>query len=234
MSEIEIRHREERSSTPLDKGKEPIKEPVKESVKGSLMVSYDSVPGLKRPDIQRLSFEAGIKSLDGAVYEEIREILNDYVRDFARKAALIMTAEDHKILTVSHLSAAMKANGKEVAAIIRESPEDTSYLKKCSLPIFKGDHQFLKKIRYYQSQSDSLIFEKGPFRKFLKWVISQIEISIGVEKIKLSPGFVLLSQFLCENYTVNLFRKANKCCIHAGRQTVQTRDLALVLELGAI
>lgn len=225
MSETEI---ERVGSIPvhLDKGKEPVKE--------LLPPSYTFAPGLKRPDIQRLSFSAGIKSLDGTIYEEIREILSDYTRDFVRKAVLIMEAEDHKILTVSHLSTALKANGKRIAAVVRESPEDTSYLKKCSLPTFKGDHQFLKKIGYYQSHSDSLIFEKGPFKGFLKWVISKVEMSIGLEKIKVSPGFVLLSQFLCENYISELFRKANKCAIHTGRQTVQTRDLTLVFELGAM
>lgn len=210
----------------LDKGKEPLKP--------SSPLPDPFAPGLKKPDIQRLSFSAGIKSLDGAIYEEIREILNDYVRGFVRRAILIMLVEDHKILTVQHLSGALKTKGERVAAVPRSTPEDTSYLEKCALPTFKGEHQFLKKIEYYQSHSDSLIFEKGPFKKFLKWVIAKIESRVEGDGIKVSPGFVLLSQFLCEWYVIELFRKAGKCAIHAGRQTLQTRDLNLVLELGAI
>jgi len=227
MSRIVLDRVLEEHTHNLDKGKEPLKP--------SSSDPDPFAPGLKRPDIQRLSFSAGIKSLDGTIYEEIREILSDYVRDFVRRAILIMLVEDHKILTIQHLAGALKTKGDNYRmAIPRSSPEDASYLEKCVLPTFKGEHQFLKKIEYYQSHSDSLIFEKGPFKKFLKWVIAEIESRVKGGGIKVSPGFVLVSQFLCEWYVVELFRKAGKCAIHAGRQTLQTRDLTLVLELGAI
>ena len=79
----------------------------------------------------------------------------------------------------------------------------------------------LREIRKYQ-KSTELLIRKIPFQRLVK------EVCQGINKeLRFQSTAILALQEASEDYLVKMFNQINLCAIHAGRVTVQTKDIAL-------
>jgi len=79
----------------------------------------------------------------------------------------------------------------------------------------------LKEIRRYQ-KSTELLIRKLPFQRLVR------EIALEFKKdLRFQSSAVEALQEASEAYIVGLFEDTNLCALHAGRCTVQAKDMAL-------
>ena len=92
----------------------------------------------------------------------------------------------------------------------------------------KKPHRFcpgtvaLREIRRYQKSTDLLIC-KAPFQR----VVREIAQSFKDVDLRFQSTAVLALQEASEAYLTGLFEDTNLCAIHAGRVTIQAKDIKL-------
>lgn len=79
----------------------------------------------------------------------------------------------------------------------------------------------LREIRKYQRGTELLI-KKRPFGRLVKEIMGDINQELRVQTVAVEA-----LQTACESYLVTLFEDTNLCAIHAGRVTIQVKDLQL-------
>ena len=93
----------------------------------------------------------------------------------------------------------------------------------------KKPHRFrpgtvaLREIRKYQ-KSTELLIRKAPFARLVREVTSDYKTDIRYKSEALEA-----LQEAAEAYIVDLFERANRCAIHAKRQTITENDVRLVM-----
>lgn len=80
----------------------------------------------------------------------------------------------------------------------------------------------LREIRHYQRTTDTLI-PKLPFSRLVREVLSMFNKDYRIQSLALQA-----LQESAEVFLVGLLERANLCCIHARRVTVQPPDMKLV------
>ena len=80
----------------------------------------------------------------------------------------------------------------------------------------------LREIRKYQKATDLLI-RKLPFARLIK----EVQSSISPTDYRWQAAACLALQEAAEAHLVGLFEDSNLCAIHAGRVTLQVKDMQL-------
>ena len=79
----------------------------------------------------------------------------------------------------------------------------------------------LREIRRYQ-KSTELLIRKIPFQRLVR------EVCQGINKeLRFQSTALLALQEAAEDYLVKMFEQVNICAIHAGRTTIQVKDIDL-------
>ena len=101
---------------------------------------------------------------------------------------------------------------------------------KMGLPprgIVRKPHRFrpgtvaLRQIRKYQKSTDLLI-RKLPFQRLVREVCRELN-----RELRFQSTALLALQEGAESFLVNMFEGVNLCAIHAGRVTIQPKDIQL-------
>ena len=79
----------------------------------------------------------------------------------------------------------------------------------------------LREIRKYQ-KSTELLIRKLPFQRLVKEVCQGIN-----NELRFQSTALLALQEASEDYLVKMFDQVNVCAIHAGRVTIQVKDIVL-------
>ena len=79
----------------------------------------------------------------------------------------------------------------------------------------------LRQIRKYQKSTDLLI-RKLPFQRLVREVTQQID-----DTLRFQSTAILALQEASESFLVTMFKDVNVCAIHAGRVTIQPKDIKL-------
>lgn len=69
---------------------------------------------LRRPAIKRLARKGGIKRLSGNTYAEVRNILDDYLRDVVKDAVIVTQHAKRKTVTSKDVNYALTQNKRPV------------------------------------------------------------------------------------------------------------------------
>jgi len=80
----------------------------------------------------------------------------------------------------------------------------------------------LREIRKYQ-KSTELLIKKLPFQRLVREVAKDV---VG-DDLRFQSTAILALQEAAEAYLVGLFEDTNLCAIHAGRVTIQPKDIQL-------
>ena len=83
----------------------------------------------------------------------------------------------------------------------------------------------LREIRKYQ-KSTALLIPKLPFSRLVREIVEDYKTNLRFESIAM-----LALQEASEAYLTSFFETANLCAIHANRQTVTVKDMALARRL---
>ena len=79
----------------------------------------------------------------------------------------------------------------------------------------------LSEIRRFQ-QSTELLIRKLPFQRLVKEVAQSYQ-----SDLRFQSTAILALQEAAEDYLVRMFEQVNVCAIHAGRVTIQVKDIHL-------
>ena len=79
----------------------------------------------------------------------------------------------------------------------------------------------LREIRRFQ-QSTELLIRKLPFQRLVKEVSQSYQ-----SDLRFQSTAILALQEAAEDYLVRMFEQVNVCAIHAGRVTIQVKDINL-------
>lgn len=209
---------------------------------------WDEIDSLTKPSIARLAHKAGVKTIGGLIYEDVRRITEAFLQKLIADANKYRDHVRRKTVQRVDVENALLFQGRKVLAadtldygkckVVRggddESEADESDYEEGEEELEGGSKKrrkkpgtlALQKIRTYQKQHDCVYFPVAPFKRIVK--------EIGKEHsryIKWSANGLMLIQLATEEYLVKLFENANLCAIHAGRVTLEPKDLTLALRI---
>lgn len=208
----------------------------------------DNIAGITRPALLRILHRAGVKRVSGLVYEELRGVMKVFLEKVIRDMVVFTAHARRKTVMLEDLEAGLKINGIILAAGLNENASRTASLQSCNARGKKGGakkeeneenadekkakkkaHRFrpgtvaLREIRKQQNASDKLVIPKSNFERLMREVAQDFQ-----EDLRFSAGVSDLLQLTTEDYLTNLCHGANLCAIHAGRETLQPKDIQLV------
>ena len=101
----------------------------------------------------------------------------------------------------------------------------------------KKPHRFrpgtvaLKQIKKYQ-KSTALLIPKAPFCRLVKEIVN--DGRMGEKALSMQSVAVQALQEATEAFLTQLFTDSNELCIHAGRTTIQPKDLRLAARMRSL
>jgi histone H3/H4 len=196
-------------------------------------VIRDSIQGITKPAIQRLCKIGGVVRVKGMVYEEVRGILKAYLENIIKNSVASMEYAKRLTLHRQDLDTSLQIEGIFLSA--GSSAKSTPTFKSCNLskPIkvpsetgrkhrFKNGTVALRDVRKLQKNSDCLAIPRLSFSRLVREIGQDFRVDL-----RFSKKYIELLQLVAETYLINLFRNANLCALHAGRKTVEPKDLQL-------
>ena len=174
---------------------------------------------LTQSALNRLARKAGLKSMSGRMYAELRGLLIMALEHVLPKIRIYADHAGRKTVRSVDIKRAIQ---QLQLGTIHQHEE---ILTKCKAraPKPKEKHRWLKNARFYQKQSDCLYISKSAFRALLA--------EDSDDPMKWSPVALDQLQIYLEMALVTLLQDANLCAIHARRQTVQPNDIQLAVKL---
>ena len=101
---------------PVKQGKAPVKQGTKGLGKGGVKkhrkVLRDNINGITKPALQRLAYKAGVKSLSGLVYEELRGVIKVYLEELVKTTILFTENARHRRVSEQDVRDALKEIGR--------------------------------------------------------------------------------------------------------------------------
>ena len=170
-------------------------------------VLRDNIQGITKPAIVRLSRRAGIKRLNGLVYEELRGVLLTHLREVIGNVVMYTDYNRRKTITEEDVYHAINKY-KQMYAFGKRKDRAIAEIKK------------------YQKETN-LLLPKGPFKRLVKEVMADYSHMIT----RLSENAVLLIQKECEHYIVDILHKANLITLHRHEITVKPKDIMMARKL---
>lgn len=189
----------------------------------------DNIQDITKPVIKRLAQKAGVKSISGLVYEEVRGILNRNLSHVLQKLAIIVRGTNRVIISASDVKETFRFLGMTVYATGEEGDMKTceGFQHAATKKKLTRGEVSVKAIRFYQKQHDCLYIPNAPFMRLIKEIMQEH----GFSELKWSADAVGLLQVMVETYLVKLFEDAILCTVHAKRQTLYPKDIQLAMRL---
>jgi histone H3/H4 len=201
-------------------------------------VLRDNIQGITKPSIHRLLHRAGVKTVSGLIYEEVRAVMKHCLAKFIRNILVYVQHDHRKTVYSRDVEAACESVGFYVAMGLpaKGLKKTQKEEKTCPEPkreksaVAKGakSHRFragtvaLRNIRHFQKNSSCLAFPRLPFERLIREVAQDFS-----SVIRFSDQSLLMIQFVIEESLCNLFQSTLLVSIHAGRTTIYPKDLQL-------
>jgi len=206
-------------------------------------VIRDSIGGITEPAIRRVLRRAGVKRIGKVIYDEIRGLLKVWLENIIKDTVAFTEHARRKTASIEDLEAALDVNGIALAAGLNENAKHTATLQSCNARGKSGGshsssatdetpkkpHRFrpgvvaMRDIRRHQKNSDCLAFPKLNFQRLVREISQNYS-----DELRFAKGVIDLLQLSAEDYLTDLCDSANKCAIHAKRETLLAKDLHLV------
>lgn len=196
----------------------------------------DNISGITKNAILKLLRRAGVKRSSMSLYMEIRGVLLRKLNTIM-KNTLTFTSYDRRVTVMTQdVYAAAEQLGKTLVVGINKKAQKTKSLqrhtegqrKEPKTRRAKPGTVALQQIRKQQRESDSLIFPAQNFKR----LVAEVSQDLGIiSNFRFAKDVISLIQLWVEDYIVELAADANRVAVHAGRETLQEKDISLVLTL---
>lgn len=173
---------------------------------------------LTKPAIQRLAQKAGVLTMSGLIYDEIRDIVKVFLNkalkyaityaDHARRATL---TQDDILMGLEKANAKILAHG------------DMGSVKTCD--VYKGKpkkDRALRIAQYLQKQSDCVYFSRAGFVRLVRDISRDY-----IPDLRFTQEALGTIHIATEDHIISLFQDSIRCAIHAGRKELQPKDFQL-------
>lgn len=148
----------------------------------------------------------------------------------------LATANDPVLSFVNELGIVFLEAGVQPQVIQNKQHKRIHRVKNPGDPPVEKGHRWrpgtktVMEIRRLQKSGDMLM-QHAPFNNLVREIVSHYEQADQPVKIRLTADFCTTLQAFAENRLIDLMRRANRLAVHAGRETVYSRDVELVCEL---
>ncbi len=193
---------------------------------------------IKKNEIRRLAYKAGIirisplslEELQSVVNIKLEELLKDIITYMKHKKRQTVTIEDClKALPIKMVGVKSRKKGLKCKIKGSRSKRRSKPLKRKSRSRKQSP---LSKIKFYQRQGLScLTLSKENFRKIVKHITKDYfgpRVPGPAPQVRFSAESLNLLQSYIEGYIINLLERAKFISIHAKRFTIQPKDIHLI------
>jgi histone H3/H4 len=169
------------------------------------------VSTINKPSIVRMARRAGVKSLNGLAYDEVRGHMFYMLDKWISNIVNYTSYNRKKTIDVNAVTAGIPHK-------YFSKPVSKSLCKPKKYKVNIADNE----IKYYQELSGCLMIPKLIFSRVVKSLIQYYNTELRV-----SRDAMVLIQHCAENCVINMLNHANKNAIHAGRIGVKPSDINL-------
>ena len=187
-------------------------------------VLRDNIASLKRDAISRIAKTAGVPYLGGLCFEEVRHIAKYWLDDFVREMIVVVSFAKRKTLMAGDVQYILNKKQKTY----RAGEEDK--LKKCPLYVPKSTKQkrakgelAIEETKFYMEQYDCVHFSKDGVSMLIREIAQDYKTNL-----RISAEAIGLIHIALETFLVKIFQNAVLVTVHAGRKTLQPKDLNVV------
>lgn len=158
--------------------------------------------------VSRLARVAGVKSLNGFVYEEVRNITIEFLKDILSIAVGLTERAGRKMLSKEDVLEGLR---------LENYPDKSNCITLSNC----------REIKYYTNNSNSCVY-------IPKLVIERLVKSIGAlhkNDLKYEADAIGVAHVALESFIGKLLQDSQRVAIHAKRESVQPKDIELVRNL---
>jgi histone H3/H4 len=203
----------------------------------SRKIYRDNVSGITKNAIARLAHKAGVKTMSGSIYEELRAVIKyNYLEPVVKASIIYMEHADRVTVSREDVIEGFRTQGFTIYSGGNEADPkkckdyDSTLKEKKSDKKAKPGMKSLKEIRHYQTQSDCVYIARAAFERLVKEIVQDVR----ADAVRWTSDAMGLLQQSVEAEIVSFIENANMCAIHAGRQTLQPKDIELVKKISNI
>jgi len=195
----------------------------------------DNIHGITKPAIHRILYRGGVKRASGMVYEELRGVLKVTLDPIMKNVVTFTEHDKRKTVMDKDVRAAAEQLGHKLIATtdvrsVRERSTRQKGLKSESEESIKSKkpHRFkpgtvsLKNIRKYQKSDRCLLIPRLNFERLVRELAQDYKVDL-----RFQGDALILLQLWMETHLTKLVEEANLCAIHAGRETLLSKDIQL-------
>jgi histone H3 len=216
---------------------------VKKTVSGGEQIA--------KPALHRILYRAGVKRVSSLTYQTLRDdILKRKLKEIM-KATLLSTEYEKRQTVMEHdVRMALEQAGWRIAVGLNKEAKKTKNLEKCDAtpkkkkvtkPTEEGEKKkkvkfragtvALRKIRYYQKESDCLLIPKLNFQRLVKHISREYWNEKENKKLRFKKGVIDIIQVVMEEYLTKIARNSYLLSLHSNRVTLLSIDLKLMQRL---
>lgn len=85
---------------------------VKDEQKKIINIHHSLLKNIKNPTLKRMSFRAGCKRLESEIYNEMRSVLHNQLRQVIRQSLIVMHHSGRNTLTLEDIQYALRNSNK--------------------------------------------------------------------------------------------------------------------------
>ena len=186
---------------------------------------YNSIQGITKSAMRRLAHVGGVKTMSGIIYEDIRDILKIFLEKQVYNSMVYTEFCRRKTVSVKDVEHALSRHGNQTLV-------GKGKAKACKAPNRKTNKKTknrpgtvaIRNIRFYQKQSNCLHIPAAAFKRLVKEIAQDYK---NIPDARFSKEALTLLQYATERYLSSLLEDANLHAIHAGRTTLQIKDINL-------
>ena len=184
-------------------------------------VTRENIQGITKDAILRIAYKAGVKSLSGLMYEELRSVIKVWLDGVIAKASSYQSYYRKKTVNEGMVSAALAVTADMHGWI---DPGLKVTVCKPRSRVSGETNPALRSIRYHQNQYGCLLISPTVFQRLAKELLLDYS---GPERDRFTKGALTLLQYATESFCVKTLQNTNLIAIASGRQTVQPKDIQL-------
>lgn len=190
---------------------------------------------ISKSGLRRLMYRAGIKYVSGLIYEESRLIIESLLKQIIQHTIVIVEQKKHTTFMYEDGIETLKLLNIDVYSVrgfpgkkppCKGSQNLTINDNSKSIKKRKPKVHLLKIIRKYQ-KTDCTLLQHKPMERLIREISSQFTF----KNMVFESDFIWLIHSVIENYMIKFYQDALLLVLHAGRTTVQPRDLVLLKKI---
>lgn len=194
-------------------------------------VIRDSLQGITRRALQRLTWRAGIRRTSKYIYEELRGTLRVWLEIWISDSIIVgINERRQKTIKEEHVALALEFGGLEFAAglsgkLLRGQAAKKKGSKGESRHRFRSGTVALRQISREQRQSDKSAIPYVSFSRLVREIAQDYEVDNSIRFTRIAISFL---QIAAETQLVKLLEHTQLAALHAGRLGVSAKDFTLV------